>query len=78
MVSPSWADDKVVWCLDYRWEHAKLDCDKLDFFEIEFNLVVVQVEVLEIVDSSSGVDLFLNILLDRGDMCEPKVIGVAE
>ena len=74
MVSSSWADNKVVRHLDYRWECAKLDCDELDFFEIEFNSVIVKVEVFEIVDSLSSVDLFLDILLDWGNVCKPKVI----
>jgi hypothetical protein len=41
MVSPSWANDKAMQRLDDWWEHAKLDCDKSNFLEIEFDSVVV-------------------------------------
>jgi hypothetical protein len=78
MVSSSWTDDKAVRCLDYWQEHAELDCDKPNFLEIEFNSVIVKVEIFKIVDSLSGMDLFLDKLLDWGDVHEPKVIGVAE
>jgi hypothetical protein len=55
-----------------------LDRDKPDFLEIEFDLVVVEVKIFKIADSSSGADLFFDVLLDRGDVREPEVIGVAE
>jgi hypothetical protein len=78
MVSSSWANDKVVWHLDDWWKHAKLDCDKSNFLEIEFNSVIVEIKVFEVADSSSGADLFFDILLNWGDMHEPEVIGMAE
>jgi hypothetical protein len=78
MMSSSRANDKAVQCLDKWQERAKLDCDELNFFEIEFDSVIVKVEIFKIVDSLSGADLFFNILLNRGNMCEPKVIGAAE
>jgi hypothetical protein len=78
MVSSSWANDKAVWHLDDWRERAKLDRDKLDFFEIKFDSVVVKVEIFEVSDSSSGTDLFFDVLLNRGDVCEPEVVGAAE
>ena len=62
---------------DWR-ECAKLDCDEPDFLEVEFDLVVVRIKVFEVADSLSGADLFLNILLNRGNMREPEVIRMAE
>jgi hypothetical protein len=78
MVSSSWADNEVMRHLDYRRECTELDRDKLNFLEIEFNLVVVKVKIFEIADSSSSADLFLNVLLDWGNVHEPKVIRVAK
>jgi hypothetical protein len=78
VVSPFQANDKAVQCLDEQQKHAKLDCDKPNFFEIEFDLVVVKVKIFKIVDSLSSVDLFFNVLLDWGDVHEPKVIGATE
>jgi hypothetical protein len=78
VVSPSRANDKAVRHLDERWKHAELDCNELNFFEIEFNLVVVEVKIFKIADSLSSVDLFFNVLLDQGDVHEPKVIGATE
>jgi len=78
MVSSSWTNDKAVWRLDDWRERAKLDRDKPDFFEVEFDSVVVKVKIFKISDSSSGTDLFFDVLLDRGDVREPKVIGAAE
>jgi hypothetical protein len=46
MVGSSWANDKVVWRLDDWRESTKLDRDKLDFLEIEFNSVVVKIKIL--------------------------------
>jgi hypothetical protein len=78
MVSSSWANNEAVWHLDYWWKHAKSDCDKPNFFEIEFDLVIIEVKVFEIVDSLSGMDLFFDVLLNQGNVYEPKVIGMAE
>jgi hypothetical protein len=78
MVSSSWANDKAVWHLDYWWKCAELDCDKLNFLEIKFDLVVVEVEIFKIVDSSASADLFFDILLNWGDMCEPEVVGMTK
>jgi hypothetical protein len=55
-----------------------LNCDKLNFLEVEFNLVVVKVEIFKIADSLSGMDLFFNVLLDWGNVHKPKVIRVAK
>ena len=78
MVSSSWTNDKAVWRLDDWRERAKLDRDKPDFFEVEFNSVVVKVKIFKIADSSSGADLFFNILLNRGNVREPEVVRAAE
>ena len=78
MVSSSWTDDKAVRCLDYWREHAKLDCDKPNFLEIEFNSVIVKVKIFKVADSSSSTDLFFDVLLNWGDVHEPEVIGMAE
>ena len=78
MVSSSWTNDESVWGL-YNWrERAELDCDEPDFLEVEFDLIVVKVKIFEIADSLSGADLFFDVLLDRGDVREPKVIRAAE
>jgi hypothetical protein len=78
MVSSSWANDKAVWRLDDWRERAKLDRDEPNFFEVDLDSVVVKVEVFKIADSSSSADLFFDVLLDRGDVCEPEVIGAAK
>jgi hypothetical protein len=78
MVSSSWANDKAVWCLDDWRERAELDRDEPNFFEVDLNSVVVKVEVLQIADSSSGADLFLDELLDQGNVRKPEVIGATE
>ena len=78
MVSSFWADNKAVWHLDYWQKCAELDCDKPNFLEVEFNSVIVEVEIFKIMDSSSSTDLFLDILLDWGDVCKPEVIGAAK
>jgi hypothetical protein len=78
MVSSSWANDKAVWRLDNRQERAELDCDEPNFLEVEFNSVVVKIKIFEVADSLSGTDLFFDVLLDRGDVHEPEVIGAAE
>jgi hypothetical protein len=78
MIGSSWANDKAMWRLDDWWEHAELDRDKLDFLEIEFNSVVVEVKVFEVMNSLSGANLFFDILLNRGDVHEPEVIRTAE
>jgi hypothetical protein len=67
-----------VWRLDDWWERAELDHDKPNFFEVDLDSVVVKVEVLKIADSSSGVDLFLDELLDWGNVRKPEVIGATE
>jgi hypothetical protein len=77
-VSSSWANDKAMQCLDYWWECAKLYCNKSNFLEVKFDSVIVEVKVFNVVDSSSGADLFLNVLLNRGNVCEPEVIRAAE
>jgi hypothetical protein len=64
MVSSSWADNEAVWHLDYWWECAKLDCVKPNFLEVEFDSVIVKVEIFEIADSLSSMDLFFDILLN--------------
>jgi hypothetical protein len=78
MVSSSWANNKAVWHLDDWWERAKLDRDEPNFFEVDLDSVVVKIKIFEVADSSSGVNLFFDELLDRGNMCEPEVIGAAE
>jgi hypothetical protein len=78
MMGSSWANNKAVWHLDYWREHAELDRDKSDFLEIEFDLVVVEIKIFQVTDSSSGADLFFDILLNWGNMHEPEVIGAAE
>ena len=78
MVSPSWANNKTVWCLDEWRKRAELDCDEPNFLEVEFNSVVVKIKIFEVADSLSGTDLFFDVLLDRGDVHEPEVIGAAE
>jgi hypothetical protein len=52
--------------------------DKLDFLEIKFNSVVVEIEIFEVADSSFGMDLFFYVLLNRGNMREPEMIRTAE
>jgi hypothetical protein len=78
MVSSSWANDKVVWHLDDQQERAELDCDEPNFLEVEFDSVVVEIKVFKIADSSSGADLFFDVLLNRGNMHEPEVVRAAE
>jgi hypothetical protein len=78
MVSSSWTNDKVVWCLDDWQKRAKLDGDEPNFLKVEFDSVVVKVKVFKIADSSSSADLFLDVLLDRGNVCEPEVVGATE
>jgi hypothetical protein len=78
MVSSFWANDKAVWHLDDWRERAELDCGEPNFLEVEFDSVIVEIEILQVADSSSGADLFLNILLNWGDVHEPEVIRVAE
>ena len=78
MMSSSWTNDKSVWGL-YNWrECAELDCDEPNFLEVEFDSVVVKIKIFEVVDSSSGADLFFDVLLDWGDVREPEMIGVAK
>jgi hypothetical protein len=74
MVSSSWTNDKAVWHLDDWRERAKLDCDKLDFFEVKFDSVVVKVKIFKVLDSSSHTNLFFDVLLDRGNMREPEMV----
>jgi hypothetical protein len=74
MVSSSWANDKAVWHLDDWRERAELDRNEPNFFEVDLDSVIVKVEVLQVADSSSGADLFLDELLDRGNVCEPEVV----
>jgi hypothetical protein len=78
MMGSSWADDKAVQRLDDWWKRAELDCDEPNFLEVEFNSVVVKVKIFEVADSSSGTDLFFDILLNRGDVREPEMIGAAK
>jgi hypothetical protein len=78
MVSSSWANYQAVWRLYDRQEHAELDCDESNFFEIEFDSVVVKVKIFKVADSSSSADLFLDVLLNWGNVCEPEVIRAAE
>jgi hypothetical protein len=78
MMGSSWANNKAVWHLDYWRERAKLDRDKSDFLEIEFDLVVVKIKIFKVMDSLSSTDLFFDILLNWGNMRESEVIRVAE
>jgi hypothetical protein len=55
-----------------------LDRNESDFFEVEFDLIIVEIKIFQITDSLSGTDLFFDILLNWGNMREPEVIGAAE
>jgi hypothetical protein len=78
MMGSSRANNKAVWRLDEWRESTELDRDEPNFLEVEFDSIVVKVKIFKVADSSSGADLFLDILLDRGDVHEPEMIGVAE
>jgi hypothetical protein len=71
-VFPSWTDYEAVRGLNIWREGAKLDLTDANLTKTEFDSVVVEVEAFKEAESSSLLDLVLEVLLNRGNMLEPK------
>jgi hypothetical protein len=67
-VFPSWADYEAIRGLDIWWKGAKLNLTNANLTKTEFDSVVVEMETFKITESSSLLDLVLEVLLN-GAIC---------
>ena len=75
---PSRGDNEAVRGLNNRRENAELDLTDTNFTETEFDSVVVEVKSFKVTESSSVSDLVFEVLLNGGDVFEPKTVCVDE
>jgi hypothetical protein len=77
-VFPSWTDNKAVRDSNDGWKCAKLNLTNANLAKTKFNSFVIEMKMLKVSKSSSLLNLVLEVLLDGGDMLEPKAVRVDE
>jgi hypothetical protein len=77
-VFPSWTDNKVVRDSNDGRKGAELNLTNTNLTKTKFNSFVIEVKTLKVSKSSSLLNLILEVLLDGGNMLEPKTVRVDE
>jgi hypothetical protein len=73
-VFPSWTDNKTVQGSNNWWKGAELNLTDVNLTKTELDLFVVEVETFKVAESSSLLNLVLEVLLNGGKMLEPKTV----